>query len=197
MDAPQHGELVAVPQHQEVALQPGVAAAAMAHAQHTAAMMALVLHMEVEEMGLAQHTEVLHLAWDLAHQPGLQEEVVEPQPLQHMVPAVVEGTHGTLVVEHQLQHRIALGVMRQHLVTMVPRLQDQMARRLQVPTLLLRQLLVDRRRVLGVTMRQLRELRLVRRLRVLGDRRLLPRVLVLGVMMDHSTLSKELGVAFV
>lgn len=197
MDVPQHGELVAAPQQQqEVALQPGVAAAATAHAQPTAATMVLVLHTEVEAMVLALHTEALLLAWALAHQPGLPEVVAEPQQHQHMV-AVVEEMHGTLVVERQRQHRKALGAMRQRLATMVLRHPDQMARQLQARILLLRQLLVDRRRVLGVTMRQLRVLPLVLRLRVFGDRRPLRRVLELGVMMVHSTLSKESQVTFV
>ena len=195
MDAPQHGELVA-PQQQEVALQPGVAAAATAHAQPTAATMVLVPHMEVERMGLALHTAVLLRAWALAHQPGLPEEVVEPPPHQHTV-AVVEETPGTLVVERQRQPMIALGVMHQRQVTMVLRLQGQMARQPQVLILLQHQLLVDRRRVLGVTMRQRREVRLVLQLRVPGARRLLRRVLELGVMMDHNTLSKDLRVGFV
>lgn len=197
VDVPRLGELVAAPpQQQEVALQPGVAVAAMAHAQHMVATMDLVLHTEVERMGLAQHTVVLHLALALAHRPGLPEQVVEPQPHQHMA-AVVEVTLGTQEVERQRLHRIALGAMRRRLVTMVLRHQDQMARQLQVLIVRLRQLLVDRRRVVGGTTRQRQVRRLVPRPRVLGDRRLLRRVLELGVMMDHSTLSRVVRGGFV
>lgn len=193
MDAPQHGELVAARQQQEVALQPGVAAAATVHAQRTATTMVPVLHTEVERMDLVLHTVAPHLASAHAHQPGLPEEVVEHQPHQHMAAAVVEVMPGTPAVEHQHQHRTALGVMLQRQATMVLRHQDQMARQLQVLIALQRQLLVDQRLVLGATMRQRRVLRLVLRLRVLGARRLLRRVLELGVMMDHGTLSKESG----
>lgn len=73
---------------------------------------------------------------------------------------------------------------------MVLQLRVQMARQLQVLTVLLHQLRVDQRRLRGVTMRQHLVRRLVLRRRVRGLR--LHRVPVRGiVVMDHSTPSKE------